>query len=465
MRIVGLEGKVADMAVEAPKYDYVPRAAFLPLHERKSRWSVVIAHRRAGKSTALLNDLIIRGLTPRADGLRQQFAYMCPYQNQARAVVWEFAKQYTAFLNKAPGYKISEMNLTITLPDPRNLNLPGSTIMLLGAENAEKLRGIFLDGVVLDEFQDIAPYVWDTILRPALADRQGFAVFSGTTKGHDNPLWELYVKADVPGSGWYCVLLKASETGILPPEELEDLKRSMTPDAYEAEMEANPNATVTGRILLPYLVQKQITKVPWQPDGGPVLTAWDLGMSDTTSIWTAQMVGKEIHLLDSYEESGQPLSHFVDWLRRLDYARHFGPHLLPHDTNVRELGTGVSRLQTLRSLGMRNIKVVPRLPKSDQIDAARMLMARSWFDNEGCAEGLRSLRGYQFSYDKKRQCFSVTPLHDKNSNFADSYQILAVGLKKAVAHGGGTADLTFGGVDEDEGEILVTPWQPDGEIF
>lgn len=415
-------------AQEALKYTYQPRDVMVPFHNRKERWAVIIAHRRLGKSTALLNDLIVRAMCPRADGLRQQFAIMCPFQVQARSVLWQMAKDYTQGFAKCPGYKISEQNLTVTLPDPKNLNKPGSTIMLLGAENAEKLRGLFLDGVVLDEFQDIASYVWDAIIRPALADRQGFAVFSGTVKGFDNPLWEIYQRASVPGSGWFSALLPADKTGILPPEELEDLKRGMTEEAYAAELLCDPNATVTGRILLPYLVQKQITKVPWQPDGGPVITAWDLGMSDTTSIWTAQTVGKEVHLLDAYEESGQPLSHFVDWLRKLDYAKYFGPHLMPHDTNVRELGTGVSRLQTLRSLGMRNIKIVPKLAKSDQIDAARMLLARCWFDNEKCAEGLRALRGYQFVYDKKRQCFSLTPLHDKNCLVAGTMVKLTRGM-------------------------------------
>ena len=400
--------------MEAPKYDYVPRAAFMDFHQRTARWSVMICHRRSGKTVAVLNDLIIRALHGRPDGLRQQYAYMAPFQNQSRSVAWEYLKSYTAPFSKCPGYKISEMNLTVTLPSARNLNEPGATILLLGAENAEKLRGLFLDGVALDEFQDIAPYVWDTIIRPALADRSGFAIFGGTVKGHDNPLWELYEKARLPNSGWFSKLLQASESGILPAEELEDLRRGMTEEAYASEFECDPNATITGRILLPYLKVEQITRVPWQPDGGPVMTAWDLGMADTTSIWTAQTVGKEVHLLHSYEESGQPLSHFVNWLRKLPYAKYFGAHLMPHDTNVRELGTGVSRLETLRNMGVRNIKITQKLPKDQQIDAGRMLLQRCWFDQENCKDGLVALRGYQFAWDAKRQCFSLTPLHDKN---------------------------------------------------
>lgn len=455
--------------IEAPKYDYIPRAAFMDFHQRTARWSVMICHRRSGKTVAVLNDLIIRALHGRSDGLRQQYAYMAPFQNQARSVAWEYLKAYTAPFSKCPGYKISEMNLTVTLPSAKNLNEPGATIMLLGAENAEKLRGLFLDGAALDEFQDIAPYVWDTILRPALADRQGFAIFGGTVKGHDNPLWELYERARLPNSGWFSKLLKASESGILPPEELEDLRRGMTEEAYASEFECDPNATISGRILLPYLKVEQITRVPWQPDGGPVMTAWDLGMADTTSIWTAQTVGKEVHLLDCYEESGQPLSHFVNWLRKLGYAKYFGAHLMPHDTNVRELGTGVSRLETMRNLGMRNIKIVQKLPKDQQIDAGRMLLNRCWFDQENCKDGLVALRGYQFAWDPKRQCFSLTPLHDKNSNFSDAYLQLAVGMRRAGIHmenNPGVFGMTDGELlDIDEELPIVEPWGDSTGVF
>jgi len=452
-----------------PQFAYHPREAFIPLHTRTQRWSVVVAHRRAGKTVALLNDIIVRALHKRPDGMRDQYAYMAPFQNQARAVAWEYVKAFTACFAHCPGYSVSEMNLTVTLPDPTNLSKKGATIMLLGAENAEKLRGIFLSGVVIDEFQDIAPYVWDTILRPALADRGGWAVFSGTVKGHDNPLWENYEAAANDPANWFRMLVKASESGILPPEELEDLKRGMTEEAYAAEMECDPAATVTGRILLPYIKITQVGKVPWQPDGGPVITAWDLGMSDSTAIWTAQSAGKELHLLHYYEESGAALSHFVEWLRKLPYAKNFGAHLLPHDTNVRELGTGVSRLETLRNLGMRNVKIVQKLPKSQQIDAARMLLSRCWIDKDGCDKGLRALRGYQFAYDPKRQCFTQSPRHDSASNGADAFLQLAVGLKRANTHMENNPGV-FGMSDGVEDVFIddapvAEPWQDTSGVF
>ena len=451
------------------QYSYHPRSVFVPLHSRTQRWGVVIAHRRCGKSIALLNDIIVRALHKRPDGMRDQYAMMAPFQVQARQVLWEYLKSYTACFAKCPGYSVSEMNLTVTLPDPTNLSKKGANIMLLGAENAEKLRGIFLSGIVLDEYQDIAPYVWDTIIRPALADRGGWAIFSGTVKGHDNPLWELYERAKSDPANWFSTLLPVSETGVLSADEVEDLKRGMTDEAFQAEFMCDPAATVTGRILLPYIKITQIGKVPWQPDGGPVITAWDLGMSDSTAIWTAQSVGRELHLLHYYEESGEALAHFVEWLRKLPYAKSFGAHLMPHDTNVRELGTGVSRLETLRNLGMRNIKIVQKLPKSQQIDAARMLLSRCWIDKEGCEKGLRALRGYQFAYDPKRQCFTMSPRHDSASNGSDAFQQLAVGLKRANTHMENNPGV-FGMSDgvEDvfvDDSPVAEPWQDTTGVF
>lgn len=452
----------------APEYNYEPRSWFVPLHEREQRWAVVIAHRRCGKSVSLVNELIVRGLQPRSDGLPQQFAYIAPQATQARRIAWEYVKSYTAFLSKLPGYRINEQMMTVTLPDPNDVAKPGSKIMLLGAENAEAMRGLFLDGCVLDEYQDIPEWIWKTIIRPALADRQGFAIFSGTVKGRDNALWVLHEHAKSHPDIWFDLVLPVTATTALPQSEVEDMQREMTSEAFDAEMLCNPDAVVTGRILLAYLNLQQITQVPWQPDGSRVFSAWDLGMSDAMTVWTGQMVGREVHLLDYYENSGEGLDHYVTWLSKLPYAKAFGSHLMPHDIKVRELGAkgGQSRYDTARQLGLRNIKLVPKLPKSDQIDAARMLLPRCWFDERGTHKGVKALRGYKFEYDQKRQVFSRTPLHDKNSNGADSYQTLAVGLRKLATDATGDGFSDIGGMSGHlANQAAQTPWSADNEVF
>jgi hypothetical protein len=420
------------MAQPAPTFNYNPREQFLAYHNRSQRYACIIAHRRAGKSYALLNDIIVRALTPRPDKLRQQFAMMAPTATQARSIAWAYLKEQTAPFAKFPGYKVLEQHLTVTLPNPENTNLPGATIMLVGAENAERLRGLFLDGIVIDEAADISDFIISSIIRPALADRQGWMTISGTVKSIDDYLWRTYELAQKMPLLWFHANLKASETGIIPPHELEDLQSSMSEEAYQVEFENNVKAATTGRILLPYHNQQQVTKVPYDPAGMAPVTAWDLGMSDSTAIWVMQMCGREPHMLAYYQASGKDLSHYVEWLSKLPYANRLGAHLLPHDSKVRELGSGKSRIESLRGMGLRNIKVVPKLPKDQQIEAARQLLPKCWFNEDTTEDGRKALRNYSFGFDQIRKVFTQSPKHDQYSNGSDAFQILAVGMKRAM---------------------------------
>ena len=448
------------------QYNYIPRPQFIAYHNRKQRYAVLICHRRGGKTVALLNDTVVRALTPRPDGLRQQFGFMAPTQAQARAVAWTYLKEFTASFAKCPGYKALEQHLTITLPDPRDVNKPGSTIMLVGAENAERLRGLFLDGCVVDEGADVPEYVVTTIIRPALADRQGWLTICGTLKSPDDFLYRSYELAQKAPLLYYSMLLRADESGILPPEELIELKHSMSDEAYNVEMLCDVNKAVTGRIFLSYLNPTQITKVPYDPAGAPLVVAYDLGISDSTALWVMQMCGREPHLIHSYEASGQSLEHFATYLSKLPYANRIGVHLLPHDSKVRELGSGKSRIEVMRNLGFRNLKVVPKLPKDQQIEAARLLLPKCWFDEDGTADGRKALRNYSFAFDQKRKVFSISPLHDSNSNYADSMQTLAVGMKKAMQVGDGLQGPDEGfGSNFDDDTPISQPWEFDTEVF
>ena len=450
-------------------FNYQPRPQFMPYHQRKQRYATLICHRRAGKTVALLNDMIVRALTPSEDGLRQQFAYLTPTQAQARAVAWSYLKEFTACFAKCNGYKVLENQLTVTLPDPRDTNKPGSTIMLVGAENGERLRGLFLNGCVADEAADISDYIIQTIIRPALADRQGWLTLSGTLKSADDYLYRSYELAKKAPLMYFSMLLRADESGILPPEELRDLQASMSEEAYAVEMLCDVAKAMSGKILLPYLKVEQVTRVPYDPEAAPPVTAWDLGVSDSTAIWVMQMAGREPRLLAYYQESGQSLEHFVQWLSKLPYAGKLGAHLLPHDSRVRELGSGKSRLEILRNMGLRNLKVVPKLPKDQQIEAARLLLPKCWFNEDTTVEGRKALRNYSFAFDQKRKVFSLAPLHDQYSNGADAFQVLAVGMKKAMNAGENFSpvgdDPAGFGVRFDDESPISQAWEPDAEVF
>ena len=172
---------------------------------------------------------------------------------------------------------------------------------------------------------------------------------------------------------------------------------------------------------------ERITAVPFDPSV-PVITAWDLGIDDTTVIWFAQRVGREIHLIDFVESSGDGLDVYAKILKEKDYL--YEEHLLPHDAAAKELGTGKTRQETLKSLGIKNTRIVPRQAIEDGINASRMLIPKCWFDAEKCEKGINALKNYERKWDSKNKIFQGKPLHNWASHAADAFRTLAMGLRE-----------------------------------
>ena len=175
---------------------------------------------------------------------------------------------------------------------------------------------------------------------------------------------------------------------------------------------------------------KRLSRVPVDPVV-KVDTAWDLGISDATSIWFVQDVGRERRLIDYLEVSGEGLPDIVRRLEAKGYR--YGRHILPHDVEARELGTGVSRLETLKALGLRDIQIVPQQNVADGINAVRLMLTRCWFDAERCERGIEALRQYRREWDGKRQVWRERPLHDWTSHAADALRYLAMAKDRAKA--------------------------------
>lgn len=394
------------------KTGYAARPQFIPLHTRKTRWAVAVAHRRAGKTVACINDLLDAAL--RCGLPDPRFAYIAPLYTQAKDVAWGYVKRYGMTI---PGAEANESELRLDLPGGRRLRL-------YGADNYDRLRGGYLDGVILDEYADMDPRAWSEVIRPMLADRRGWAVFIGTPKGR-NGFWEVWDRAGSEPD-WFRLMLKASETGLLPQGELDDARRAMTPEQYAQEFECSFQAAIQGayfgREMQAAETENRIARVPWEPKL-QVHTAWDLGIGDSTAIWFIQVTGNEIRWIDYLESSGTGLDWYVKQLKDKPYS--YESHLLPHDAEVRELGTGQSRVETLQSLGLNNIRVIPAQRKEDQINALRLVLPRSWFDAEKCRRGIEALRQYRAEWDDKRKAFRERPLHDWTSHPSDAAMVLA----------------------------------------
>ena len=396
---------------------YAARPAFVPFHERRDRWSCIVAHRRAGKTVACVADLVLGALQTSKPNAR--YAYIAPLYVQAKDVAWAYVRQ---FAGSVPGASFNEAELRADLPN-------GSRIRLYGADNYDRLRGLYLDGVVLDEYADMPPAAWGEVIRPALADRQGWAVFIGTPKGR-NAFFDVYERSKVEPD-WFALMLRASETGLLPESELAAARAEMTPEQYAQEFECSFEAAIMGayygREMAEAEMAGRITAVTYEP-ALDVHTAWDLGMGDSTSIWFWQIAGGEIRVIDHYEAHGQALPHYAAVLASKPYR--YGWDYVPHDARVRELGTGRTRVETLRSLG-RKPRLVPGHEVMDGINAARLTIPRCWFDADACRDGLEALRQYRADFDDKARVFRDKPKHDWTSHTADAFRYLAMAWREA----------------------------------
>jgi len=394
---------------------YKPRVAFLPFHQRTKRWSCLVAHRRAGKTVAAINDLIRAAVTSKSP--MPQFAYIAPFRSQAKSVAWDYLKHFSA----TSAASTNESELTVDM-------INGSKVRLFGADNADSMRGLGFDGIFMDEYGDFKPSVWGNVIRPALSDRQGWAVFGGTPKGK-NQFWEIKQTAERLRDEWFLLQLPASKSKLLPDGELAAAKAQLSKDQYDQEYECSFEAAILGAFfgteMREATEQGRICQVDYQPEV-PVHTAWDLGYRDDTAIWFYQVIRGEIHVIDYYAVSGANIAELAAVITGKPYR--YGKHYLPHDAKAKTLAAqGKSIIEQLADyLGINNLAIVPDLSVQDGIQAVRQMLPNTWFHVEHCSEGIEALRQYQREYDEDKKAFRQTPRHDWCSHPADAMRMLAI---------------------------------------
>lgn len=404
----------------------VPRAPFKDFLNTPARWSCLVCHRRAGKTVACIQKLI--KAAAECDKPNGRYAYIAPTYAQAKDVAWSYLKQ---FLSEIPGIDIRESDLSVTLPN-------GARIKLYGSDNYDRLRGLYLDGAVVDEAGDHDPRAWPEVIRPALADRQGWAVFIGTPKGK-NAFYRIFTNS-LADEGWFTLVLKASESGLLADEELADAKKMLTPSQYAQEFECSFDAAIAGAYFADCIdtarADGRIGHVPHDPLM-PVWAYWDIGSagktSDATAIWVAQLVGQAIRVVDYYEAQGQPLATHVNWLRSKGYDN--AKVILPHDGVRSDAVHKVTYEGALREAGF-PVRVVENQGTGAaklRIEAARRLFPRIWFDERKAHGGIEALAHYHEKRDEKRD-IGLGPDHDWSSHAADAFGLMCVAYKEPYQH-------------------------------
>ena len=310
------------------------------------------------------DDNSLRYLASAAMEKTATYWYLLPKAVQVRRAIWEAVNPHTGKRRVIEAFP--DAIVARTRDNEMTLTLAnGSSVHFLGADNFDTLVGSPPYGIVFSEYSLTNPLSW-AYLKPILEENGGWAIFNFTSRGrnHAATLYE-YAAGE---ESWFAQRLPVTETSVF--------------------------------------------------------TAWDLGMDDSTAIWVAQCVGREIHLIDYYEANGQPLAHYADWVRGRGYGRP--THYLPHDARARELGTGKSREEVLAGLDIGPVLVVPQQSVADGINAVRTILPRCWFDQIKCGAGAEALRNYRKEYDEKRKVFHDRPLHDWTSHAADAFRYLAL---------------------------------------
>jgi phage terminase large subunit len=410
--------------VEIP---YKPRNWAKSFHESLQRFAAIILHRRAGKTTCVVNHHLRAALDDDWEKRRllhlrpslterdlqelvhpvggRHYGHVMPTRVQAKMVVWDKLKHYARDVKATP----NESELLLKLPN-------GNKIQLFGADDPDAMRGPAFSGLSFDEYSQQPRNIFSEVLSKALADHLGYAVFLGTIKGQDH-LYATY-QAAKGSDEWFSLWQDvdkslATEDGItvqLLQQAMEDDRKQiemglMSQAEFEQEWFLSPEAAIKGSYYGEILAQLRksghITRVPYDATI-PVDTDWDLGI-DAMAIWFTQtLTSGEIRVIDYHEDVGGGLKECINMLKSKPYM--YGQHWGPHDIETREISSGLTRRQIARSMGV-EFRVTPKLEVQD---------------------GINAVQHYRKTYNQRLDQYTATPLHDANSHGADAFRGFAV---------------------------------------
>lgn len=452
----GLTDEAVARAASVVRIPYRPRNWARPFHGSYARWLCLVLHRRAGKTTAVLNHHQRAAMNDKWETRRlkllepkftdrdikellrgRKYGHVLPTLKQAKLTAWDILKYISSVVQ---GAVPNEAELSITYYPS------GNKVYLFGADNVDRLRGMALSGVSFDEYADHPPNIFSEVISKALADHLGYAIFAGTIKGK-NQLWQTYQAAKAAPGAWFSLWQDVdaslrTESGAT----ITALRRAMADDLalvqqglmsqeeYDQEWFLSVEAAIKGAYYAQQLARTRkegrIGRVPHDPEL-PVDTDWDLGLNDKMAIWFSQTLSsREVRFVDYYENTDLGLDHYAAMLqeRALSRGYVYGKHHAPHDIKVRELSTGKTRLQAAQKLNL-PFEVTPKIGLMDGVNAARALFPRCWFDEERCRVGLECLTHYRKAWDDKHRVFLDHPVHDWASNGADAFRGGAVRRK------------------------------------
>ena len=390
---------------------YMQRDWAKPFHASEKRYMVLVVHRRAGKTTAALNFMQVSALK----NSNRRYAYIAPTYKQAKNTAWAILKYYSKDI---PGIEHRETDLTVRYPT-------GSTITLFGADSPDSLRGMGLAGVVFDEYSQQPSNIFSEIVRPMLVDHNGYAIWIGTPKGK-NEFYRLYEHA-LNDPDRLALKLTVDDTKVIDAQEIEDARKSMSEDEFKQEWYCSFNASLKGSVYGTELAQlrsaRRIKQVP-HDTGEKVYTVWDLGVGAAMAVGFFQRIGSEMRMIDYWQgAANESLPEAIRAVNAKPYD--YGKHFAPHDVTVREISSGMPRVEIARNLGI-TFDITPSMLVASGIEKAKILFSRLWVDETNCRLWLDAIAQYCRGWDDTHGMFKDTPRHDWTSHAADVLRYAAI---------------------------------------
>lgn len=383
---------------------------------KPARYKIIHGGRGGGKSWSVARALLLRG-----------------YDSPIRVLC---AREFQASIGDSVHRLLSDQIEALDLSDFYDIEkasiygLNGTEFRFAGISNNVQAIKSF-EGIThcwCEEAENIRKRSWETLIPTVRRDdSEIWVTFNAQLETDETyqrfvvnpPPNAVVVKVNWSDNPWFPRVLR---------DEMELLK-ARDEDAWLNVWEGHPRQNLDGAIYATELRQAteagRICKVPYDATK-PVHTFWDLGWADNTSIWFAQVIGFEYHVIDHLSGSQKPLQAYLVDLQARGYV--YGTDWLPHDAKAKQLGTGRSIEELMRAAG-RTVRIVPMLSVEDGINAVRTVFSNCWFDADKCGDGLQSLRHYRYEMDERAGTLKKVPLHDFASHDADAFRSLGVALK------------------------------------
>lgn len=373
-------------------------------------------HRRSGKDLTIFNWVIKQLFVEKSIAF-----YILPTYAQAKKVIWDsMTIDGTRFLDFIPHELVLNKN-----KQEMKINLVnGSMIQLIGSDNIDSLVGTNPKIIIFSEYAIQSPAAWD-YLRPILDVNKGYALFISTPRGK-NHFYDLMCMAR-SNKDWFCEILSIKETNVLTEQDIAKIRSEGVSDElieqeYYCSFNRGVEGSYYGRLIEKARDDKRICNVPYETRTN-VNTAWDLGVSDCTSIVFWQEVGGELRIIDYYENQGEGLAHYAKILQNKPYV--YGTHYLPHDGASRSLEKARTPQDALYELGIKCTVLARESDIQVGIESVRTMLSTAYIDEQKCRHLLKCLENYHKKYNEKTQSYSDSPTHDWTSHCADSVRMMA----------------------------------------